>query len=212
MADTGWISAGLGQSIAWGSGNIHWTSPTNIYLSDNNHAYKRHYEMDVTHYLRATTFGFTIPTGAVINGIEARFERKAAAAYHIEDYSLRIVKAGSEQGDNKASAIVWPTTDTYKIYGGAADKWGLAWTVAQINASNFGVSISAVNWEETSCTAYVDHVQIRIYYTEPSINTKINISDVWKNGDEIKINIGDVWKPVVKMQINIGDVWKTIFG
>lgn len=211
MAVTGWRSAGLGQSIAWGSGNIHWLIPTNIYLSDNNHAYKRHYEMDITHYLRATTFGFSIPDGAIIDGIEARFERKAAAALHIEDYSLRIVKAGSEQGDNKASAIVWPTTDTYKTYGGAADKWGLTWTVAQINAANFGVSISAVNWEETSCTAYIDHVQIRIYYTEPGTDMKVNVAGVWKDVAEVKVNVSGVWKNVTEAWVNVSGVWKQVF-
>jgi hypothetical protein len=43
-------------------------------------------------------------------------------------------------------------------------------------------------------------------------NTKINISDSWKDVSEIKINIGDVWKDVNKIQVNIGDVWKTVFG
>lgn len=212
MADTGWVSAGLGESIVWGSGTIHWTTPTNIYLSDNNYAYKSHGENDITHYLRATTFGFSIPVGSTINGIETRFEKKAAVALTIEDYSVKIVKAGSEQGTDKASAVVWTTTDTYYTYGGVSELWGLSWSVADINASNFGVSISAVNYEESSVTAYVDHVQIKVYYTPPSTNIKINIGDSWKDVDEVKINIGGSWKTVTKVQINIGDVWKDVFG
>lgn len=212
MADTGWVSAGLGQSVSWAYSTVTWLNPTNVYVSDNVDASRRHYTDDITEYLRATTFGFAIPDGAVINGIEVRIEHMAAAAITIEDYSVKIVKAGSEQGDEKASAMVWETVDTYRVYGGAAILWGLAWTAANINASNFGVSISAVNYEESSTTAYVDHVQIKVYYTEPSTNTKINIGDAWKDGDEIKINIGDSWKPVIGIWQNIGDVWKKVFG
>jgi hypothetical protein len=45
----------------------------------------------------------------------------------------------------------------------------------------------------------------------PGINTKINISDVWKDASEMKINIGDAWKDVTEVKINIGDSWKTVF-
>lgn len=43
-------------------------------------------------------------------------------------------------------------------------------------------------------------------------NTKVNISDVWKDVEQIQINIGDTWKDVIQVQINIGDVWKTVYG
>ncbi|MBA7465158.1 hypothetical protein ES707_00320 [subsurface metagenome] len=130
------------------------------------------------------------------------------------DYRVYIVKAGSEQGDNKALGGAWPTSDTYFTYGSAADLWGLAWIVADINAANFGVSISAEFSEyDESSICDVDHIRITVYYTEVALtNMKINIGDTFKDVDEIKINIGDSWKTVTKIQINIGDVWKTVFG
>lgn len=209
MADTGWISAGLGQSIAFGSQS--WYNPTYIYISDNNRARAPLSQDEDSHYLRATTFGFAIPDGAVIDGIEVRIEKYTNVVNTIEDNSCKIVKAGSEQGAEKGQAY-WSTTEAYVYYGGAADKWGLTWTPAQINASNFGVSLSAINYESSIANAYVDHVQIKVYYIEPSTNMKINIGDSWKTVEEIKINVGDSWKTVTKIQINIGDVWKTIFG
>ena len=42
-------------------------------------------------------------------------------------------------------------------------------------------------------------------------NMQINISDTFKDVEELSINIGDVWKPVVSVQINVGDSWRTVF-
>lgn len=211
MADTGWVSAGLGQSVVKGDGNLHWTTPTNIYTSNNAYANKRHYTDDITHWLRATTFGLSIPIGAVIDGIEVRIEKRTSVYLTVEDWSCKIVKAGSEQGTEHALATVWTTSDIYYYYGGSTDKWGLSWTRAQIIASNFGVSLSAINYEESSGIAYIDHVQIKVYYTEPSTNIKINISDTFRDVDEIKINVADSWRTVTEVWINVGDVWKRVF-
>jgi len=203
-------SAGLGQSIAMGA--IPWVNPTNIYSSNNVYALAGLARREFTYWLRATTFGFSIPDGATIDGIVAEFEKRATAS-QIGDHSVKIVAAGFEQGDEKKIAGYWPTSDTYISHGGVADLWGLGWNPAAINASNFGVSITAINNGTYEEAVYIDHVRITVYYTEAvGTNMKINIGDVFKDVDEIKINIGDVWKPVTGIWINIGDVWKKVFG
>lgn len=211
MADTGWKSPSSGASVTKSGSTIHWSYPTYIYASDDQRAYKRHYEMDKTHWLRATNFGFSIPSGAVISGIEVRIEKRASAAIIIEDWQVKIVKGGSEQGDNKASSQVWPTSDTYFYYGGSTDLWGLSWTPADINASNFGVSISAINWEETSAVAYVDHIQIKVYYSV-GVNVKIKVGGAWKDATEMKIKVGGAWKDANQIKIKVGGAWKSVFG
>lgn len=209
MADTGWVSAGLGQSIAKGA--TAWGTPTLVYTSNNSYAMANMPGEGMSHWLRTTTYGFSIPTGAVIDGIKARFEKRAQTASTVKDWDTKIVKAGSEQGSDYGQSW-WPTSDTYVVYGGAADKWGLTWTPAQINASNFGVSISARNYDFSPRYAYVDHVQIKVYYTLALPDMKVNISDTFRQVSEIKINVGGSWRTVVKVQINIGDTWRTVFG
>jgi len=205
-------SAGLGQSIVGAGGVVHWANPTNIYTSNNVYASAGLQQGECSYWLRATNFGFSIPAGSIIDGIVVEIER-VANRINIRDNSVKIVKAGSEQGTDKAVAGDWPTTDAYQTYGGSTDKWGLTWTPAQINASNFGVSISAEYYGTFFLgTAYVDHIRITVYYTEPSTNMKINIGDAWKDVDEVKINIGDSWKTVTQIQVNISDAWKTVFG
>ena len=207
-------SAGLGQSIDWIEGTSPWSNPTNIYTSNNVYASNNLDGDEVSYWLRATNFGFTIPDGATIDGIVVEIERRCNEEYGA-DYSMKIVKTGTEQGTEHASLTEWPLVDTYKSYGSSSDKWGLTWTVNQINSHLFGASISAIYEDdpEFRATFYVDHIRITVYYTEAAgTNMKINIGDVFKDADEIKINVGDVWKTVTKIQINIGDVWKTIFG
>jgi len=165
-----------------------------------------------SHYLRATHFDFTgIPAGATIDGIVAEFEKKSDSGF-IDDDHVYIVKAGTEQGTNKALGT-WSTTESYVSYGGATDKWGLTWTQDLINSTDFGVSINCYNGEyDEGDIAYVDHVRITVYYTGvgPS-DFYINIGDTWQDAEQIYINIGDVWQDVESVAVNVGDSWRTIF-
>lgn len=212
MADTGYRSPGTVVDDTT-PGNLIWQNPANAKVSDNVYSnITGGLDGGVSHYLKATNFGFSIPDGATIDGIVVEIERYPSAASAVSDYRVRIVKSGYISATDRKKAGFWSTTQAYYIYGSSSDKWGETWAPAVINASNFGVALS-VDVEEGRKKAYVDHVRIKVYYTEVALtNTKINIGDVFKDVDEIKINIGDSWKTVTKIQINIGDVWKTIFG
>lgn len=162
-------SAGLGANVA-GDGT-DWTLPTNIYVSDNSRATVNLDAEDYSDYLRASTFGFSIPSNATIVGIKVEIEKSKLYSVpqgEIVDHSVKIVKGGSEQGDEKGTITHWPISDTYFVYGGPSDLWGLSWTYGDINASNFGVSIAAVEYGgDYSAIARVDHVRITVYYTIP---------------------------------------------
>jgi len=167
-------NAGLGANVA-GAG-ADWQNPTSIYGSDNNHAIVALSADETSDYLRATTFGFSIPSNATIVGIKVEIELAKSGGVPIGtivDSSVKIVKTGSEQGDENASMTSWPTGDTYFVYGGETDLWGLTWTYSEINASNFGVSIKALEYSgEYPATARVDHVRITVYYTIPGFAWK----------------------------------------
>jgi len=154
----------LGVSVA-GAG-IDWATPTNIYASDDARATAALAASETTDYLRATGFGFTIPTGATINGIVPEFERSRSGAGTCEDFSVRLVKAGVEVGADDAKGGAWPGTDAYLSYFGPTMLGGTTWTSAEINAVGFGVSIAAQETGGTNTvSARVDHVRITVYYT-----------------------------------------------
>jgi hypothetical protein len=95
-----------------------------------------------------TSVGTVAWTGAsdaqTSNDVRAQAALSASTDFAVEDNSVRLVLGGTIQGDDKASATNWNLdTDTTQTRGGAADKWGLTPTYQQVNASDFGVVISA---------------------------------------------------------------------
>jgi hypothetical protein len=121
--------------------------------------------------LDVTGFGFNLPAGSTISGITAEVERAASNSNSIEDYDVYLLKAGAPSGNDKASTTDWTTLDSTRTYGGSTDLWGTTWTEAQVEASNFGLRLKARNLTTSSRAAYVDHVEIRVYYTPPPTTT-----------------------------------------
>lgn len=62
----------------------------------------------------------------------------------VYDHRARIIKSGAIGSTDKASGTAWPGTLAYTTYGSSSDFWGeTGWTAEIINASDFGVAISA---------------------------------------------------------------------
>lgn len=166
MTTTGPNSAGTGASDNGNGGTAAWTNPDRITVSDNSRSQASVAAAATTEWLKATNFGFSIPTGDTIDGIQAGIEKRSGTASAIQDVDVKLVKGGTVQGANKAEAAAWPTVDTYSEYGGAADLWDLSFTPADINATNFGVVISALGLLLAQAT--VDHIRITITHTAVS--------------------------------------------
>lgn len=153
-------------------GTIAWNNPDNAKVSDNIYAQAIHGSGGYSHYLKATNFGFSIPTDATIDGIVVEIERSCDSSdpdFAI-DSEVKIVKFNGTIGtENKADTVNnWPITDTYKSYGSSSDLWSESWSASDINNSNFGVVLSVLNGNDGPELAYsyVDHIRITIYYTE----------------------------------------------
>lgn len=130
--------------------------------------------MNLCYYSRslaATNFGFTIPTGADIDGVTARIFRSADVDTCVADSSIYLyVKGAGYIGNNAADFAAknfWVPNETkYAEYGSANDTWGVKLNPSTVNDQNFGISIKARNTKSTqSPTAMVDHVQLAVYYS-----------------------------------------------
>lgn len=166
-----------GGTFANSGSGVAWSSPGNASSSDNSRASATLTDSSgVSQNLQATNFSFSIPAGATIDGILVEIEKSELGsdpALNINDSSVQIIKGGTAGGTDKADGANWATSDAYTSYGGASDKWGHSWTRDDINASNFGVQISA-NVQCDACpsppyseTARIDHIRITVYYTTP---------------------------------------------
>ena len=117
--------------------------------------------------LQATGFGFAIPAGSQIRGVEAWVERKASASGSLSDNEVYLLKAGAQVGSNEASGTMYTTSDQTQAYGDDDDLWGTTWTVAEINASNFGLRFRVDSDTSAAYTASVDAITIRVTYLAP---------------------------------------------
>lgn len=142
-----------------------WLDPGSAKASDNSRAIVL-LDGTFSQYLKATDFGFSIPTNATIDGIIAEAEVSDAGdgPGFIVDRAARIVKGGVIGSTDRKNSTYWTTTDTYLSHGGATDLWGTIWTPANINASNFGFALSA-DHSDASLTARVDRVAVSVYYS-----------------------------------------------
>jgi Tfp pilus assembly protein PilX len=165
------MTASTTSSLRDPSAATGWTSSSSVYTSNNADATTTLAASAQSANLDVTGFGFNLPTGSTIVGIQATVERAASNSNSIEDYDVFLLKAGSPSGSDKASTTDWGTFDSDRVYGGSADLWGTTWTEAQVEASNFGIRLKVRNLTTSSRTAYVDHVEIRVYYQPPPSTT-----------------------------------------
>jgi len=104
-------------------GTATWSSPGNAASSNDVRASVSLNLSEQSHYIKATNFSFSVPDATIL-GVEVSVERKSTSA-SVADAVVSLVKGGTVQGDDKASATVWPSTEATESYGGIADLWGL---------------------------------------------------------------------------------------
>ncbi|KKK68280.1 hypothetical protein LCGC14_2945630, partial [marine sediment metagenome] len=148
-------------------GTVAWSNPDNAKTSNDAYATTGNLNV-VSHYLKATNFGFSIPTGSTINGIIVEIEKweDISPFGGVKDSEVKVVKSDGTIGStNKADTVTrWPTpdSDTYISSGTNNDLWGEVWTAEDINDIDFGAVLAAVGVPTGPATSYanVDHIQI----------------------------------------------------
>jgi len=168
MADTSATSPGT-MANDTAVGTAAWSNSDNAKASDGSYAITNGLvAANVTNYLKATNFGFSIPSGATIDGIVVEIEKYAVSG-NVKDSKLRIVNSDGSIGTTDRADTVsnWPSSDSYISYGSSSDLWGETWLASDINDSDFGVALSAIGIDpDDGYTPHVDHIRITIYYTE----------------------------------------------
>ncbi len=156
-------------NISISGGDHNWSNSSDARTSNNDRAYVLiTSSSNISNYLRATDFDFSIPNDALINGITVVIERSEGGQNpsKIRDYSVRLVKNDNVVGDNKAkTGIDWPLSDGTENYGGVGDLWGESWTANEINSNKFGVALSVGRNSGGDEYARVDAISISVNYS-----------------------------------------------
>jgi hypothetical protein len=182
-----------------------WSNIGNIASQNDTYATASGYETS-THYIKAQNFGFSIPSGATINGIIVEVDAyQADGAY---DYIVSLILADGSYGfTNKNTGANFPTSDsdTYRSYGSSSYLWDETLEETDINDADFGVVVQfylSGYWddnlfEEIAAYIYVDHIRITIYYTETASSSigkvaGVAYSSTAKVSGVAKANIGKI--------------------
>lgn len=143
------------------------TSPDEAKVEDDVFAYGNG---TLGNGLSAKSFGFSIPEGAIINGILAQVKRKSnysdGSRYSCDGFVK--LNLGEESSEDKADYTPWPLESTWASYGGPNDTWGRSWTPAQVNDPDFTFTflVSVFSWPPVAY-AYIDHMKVTVYYSMP---------------------------------------------
>ncbi len=160
-ADTGWRTTG---TIVSSTGWTNFTT-TRLNTSDDSRA-----TTAGTTYGVCSTYGFTIPAGATINGIEVQVEGRSSVAGTV-DYGAGLSWDGGTSWTTEKTDSYTSTTDATDTFGGPADTWGRTWTRADFTDGTFQLrvrkTVSGISDLE------IDLLQVRVTYS-PAANPAVD--------------------------------------
>ena len=168
---------GVTGTVSSTTGSSSWTNPNNIFTSNNVYAVTTNpvSNLNLTGYIYALGNGFSIPSGATIDGIEVSIEAKnqlSATGFRVRSGAndLNLLYSGSViSGSFAPSTQTWTgNTDQTKIIGSSSDLWGCVLTPSVINDASFGIRTRFQNTNATTQTFSIDRIAITVYYTDSS--------------------------------------------
>jgi hypothetical protein len=157
-------------------GTVEWANPTHAEAADGSFAAASlPGSGKVSEYLKASGFGFGLPSTATPVGIEPAPVRRGGTLLHpVRDQSIRLVAAGAITGADRKIGTeslgpFWPlTTAAAKAqpYGGPEDLWELpTLRYGDVNSSGFGYAMAA-GASSFGGPAEVDYMPLTVYYSD----------------------------------------------
>ncbi len=139
----------------------------------------------ISKYQDTTGFNFAaLPNPAFIVGVSVTFRKHQQLGIlplFAIDRKVQLLVGGTGQGNNKASASLWPNTVQSFTYGASTDPWGLSLTRAQVVAANFGIRIQAQNVSSSDSAPYTcayleqgNQISMTVYYVTEAVVPNIN--------------------------------------
>jgi hypothetical protein len=154
-----------------------WTNFTVGYLnaSDDNRASNG----TANNYGVVSTFGFGVPAGVQIDGIQVDVEGSCSKNKTV-NYAVELSGNGGTGWSAARAETFDGTTDVTQNLGGPADDWGWSWGVAGFSDANFRLRIYRTTGNND---VRVDLLQVTVYYSVPSF-TQASFRGRKDDGDE----------------------------
>ncbi len=115
---------------------------------------------------RFFNYGFSIPTGTGIPGIEVRLDARADSSSNSPRMCVQLSWNGGASWTAAKSTSTLTTSMTTYVLGSPTDTWGRTWTPAELSDANFRVRvINSAN--STNRDFFLDWVAVRVNQSGP---------------------------------------------
>lgn len=160
------------------TGTSGWTSPQNIYTSNNIYAVTSTTiaGSTVTGFIYALGNGFSVPSTATIDGVELVIEAKNQLSgngfsLRFTSSECRMVHAGGDIGIPTTGNQTWTSTsEQTKTFGSPTALWSTSsLTPTIVNDSTFGFRCRFFNSNGSAQTFSIDRISITVYYTDGGV-------------------------------------------
>jgi len=163
-ADTGWESPSA-HGGGGGKGGYptmeDWTTPANAYSSNDQYAILPH--TGAQEYQSWEGFGFDIPSGSTIDGVQASVEWHYEGTGSFTDSYLKYWSASDNKWADGQTNPGWTGTDATYYVGGSDSLWSRTPIDTDFSDANFSFHIVG---KSSNSTLHLDHLQVKVYYTE----------------------------------------------
>lgn len=164
-------TANAAETTSAGDNNGFQSSPTNAYANDGSFAVDTNSGSNTGTSCTGTdkdkhryyNYGFSLPSGATINGIEMNLVAKADSTSGTPKMCVQLSWDGGTTWTTAKTTNNLTTGSTSYTLGGSADTWGRTWNDAELTDSNFRVRVINVA-SNTSRDFSLDYAGIKVYY------------------------------------------------
>jgi len=112
---------------------------------------------------RYSNYGFNVPGGATIQGIEVRLNARVDSTTGAPKICVQLSWDGGATWTTAKSTTTLATVETTRILGGVSDTWGRTWSSGDFSDANFRVRLIDVA-SNTSRDFSLDWVAVRVRY------------------------------------------------
>lgn len=157
LADT---KTGWNNPTTNGEISNNFTNPTDAYSSNDVYAT----ETSTTQNHDYGDFGFSIPSGDTIRGIEVKLEMKTNDTFDYANIGVEVSNDNGATWSAQKLIRIQSTTDITQVAGHGRSLWGLTWTPTDLNDTDFRVRIQLESVESGTLTFSLDHVSVKVFH------------------------------------------------
>lgn len=118
-------------------------------------------------------YGFSIPAGATINGIEVRTDWYLDGNGGTNSLGVELSGDGGLSWTTTGYKDVTETDKEHVVsFGGSSDTWGRTWSASDFSNDSFRVKVTA-NTTSSGRDFFLDWIPVRVYYTPLTTGTLI---------------------------------------